>query len=170
MEKHLEAKVDRNGDIVKSQANSAASSPAVAEDLNSRNLWDRAYNVLRKKDEELIESYENGLLELQDPHQQAPGISTERSDGSADREERLAKQVDLKLQAVEDARLKFTIGKKEVIVKEQVDKIACAILFAKDFIGSAVSMEPYVALAWAGISTLLPVSHWIKVTVATVQC
>jgi N-terminal domain of NWD NACHT-NTPase len=57
-----------------------------------------------------------------------------------------------------DAQLKFTIRKTEVSVKKQVEKIAGVILFAKHFISAAASTEPHAALAWAGISILLPVS------------
>ena len=75
-----------------------------------------------------------------------------------ERELQLEKLVDVKRQAVEEARRKLTIGNETYIVKEKVDKIVSAIIFAKDFITAAASLEPHAALAWAGISVLLPVS------------
>ena len=74
--------------------------------------------------------------------------------------------VDRKLQDVQKAQLKITVGGKEVIVKEQVRKVVHAILSAKDFIGSAVIAEPHAALAWAGVLVILPVSIAITVTSA----
>lgn len=111
--------------------------------------------MLFKKDGKLIDAYERVLLELQDPHYK--GASAGNA-GSAEREEQLRKLVDLKLQTVEDAQFKFTVGKTEINVKQQINKIAGAILYAKSFIGSVASAEPHTALAWAGISVLLPVS------------
>jgi hypothetical protein len=84
-------------------------------------------------------------------------ISTLDSVGSAEREKQLKNLLDLKLQALKDSRFKFTIGQKEVIVREQVNKIVGALIYAKDAIGPAVSAEPHAALAWAGVSILLPV-------------
>jgi hypothetical protein len=43
---------------------------SVVEDLGPESLWDKAYNALRKKDTELIDKYEKGLLTSQDPNQQ----------------------------------------------------------------------------------------------------
>jgi hypothetical protein len=84
-------------------------------------------------------------------------ISTLDSVGSAEREEQLRNLLDLKLQALKDSRFKFTIGQKEVIVREQVNKIVSAVIYAKESIGPAISAEPHAALAWARVSILLPV-------------
>src|SRR5580704_11914256 len=75
-----------------------------------------------------------------------------------ERELQLEKLVDVKRRAVEEARRKLTIGSETYIIKEKVDKIVSAIIFAKDFITAAASLEPHAALAWAGVSVLLPVS------------
>lgn len=83
------------------------------------------------------------------------------SGGGADREEKLQMLVDQKLRDIQNARLKVSVGKKEVIVNEQVRKVVYAILSVKDFIGSAVSAEPHAALAWAGVLVILPVSSYI---------
>jgi N-terminal domain of NWD NACHT-NTPase len=73
----------------------------------------------------------------------------------------LKKLVDLKLQALQDARLKITVRGKEIVVREQVSKIFHAIISAKDIIGSAISAEPCAALAWAGVLVVLPVSLFL---------
>jgi hypothetical protein len=48
---------------------SPALSPA-AKDSRPENLWDEAYNALRKKDSKLIDAYEKDLLASQDQHEQ----------------------------------------------------------------------------------------------------
>jgi len=81
----------------------------------------------------------------------------------------IKKLIDLKLKAVENARLTVTVGGEEVVVKEQVRKLVHTILSAKDYIGSVVSAEPHAALAWAGVLVFLPVSlfHFLVLTSAS---
>jgi N-terminal domain of NWD NACHT-NTPase len=86
-----------------------------------------------------------------------------------ERELQLEKLVDVKRQAVEEARRKLTIGNETYIIKEKVDKIVSAIIFAKDFITAAASLEPHAALAWAGVSVLLPVSLVDSHTILTLS-
>ena len=50
------------------------------------------------------------------------------------------------------------LGAKEIVVKDAIKKPINGITAAKDFITQAVSHEPHAALAWAGVSCLLPVS------------
>lgn len=83
--------------------------------------------------------------------------------GADDQQLRLQKMVDEKVQVLRDSRLKFTLGGKEVIVKEQVGKIVRVIISAKDFIGAAISSDPHAALAWAGVLVVLPVSIYVVV-------
>ena len=66
---------------------------------------------------------------------------------------------------MQNAQLKIKVGEHEVVVKDQVRKIVHAVLSVKDFIGSAVSADPYAALAWAGVLVILPVR--ISVEIAT---
>src|SRR5438046_7551610 len=75
--------------------------------------------------------------------------------GGADRQVQLQKLVDCKLEDMQNAQLKITVGRKEVVVKEQVRKVVHAILSAKNCIGSAVVAEPHAALAWAGVLVVL---------------
>lgn len=87
--------------------------------------------------------------------------------GSADREVQIKELIDLKLKAVENARLRVTVGGEEIVVIEQVRKLVHTILSAKDYIGSAVSVEPHAALAWAGVLVFLPVSFYIMIYFST---
>ena len=61
-----------------------------------------------------------------------------------------------KVKAVDDARWKFQLGERTVELIPLVDGIVKAIIFAQDFVSSAVSAEPHAELAWAGVCMLLP--------------
>ncbi|OCK88590.1 uncharacterized protein K441DRAFT_668990 [Cenococcum geophilum 1.58] len=151
--------------IVESKDNSIASS-AEAENLSPKDLWEEAYFMLRNnKDKKLIEAYDTFL---QNQRSSQDSIQPENFGNKAsteipaipiegrERELQLEKLVEVNRQTVDEARLKLTTGEKKYIVKEQVDKIISAIIAAKEFITTAASLEPHAALAWAGVSVLLP--------------
>ena len=127
------------------------------EKVPPKDLWDRAYKLLRddRSTRGLLESYEKILLsEIKD------GIASQTlpaSFESFDRQPQLAALVSKKLQAVDNARWRFHIRDETIEVKAQVDRLVKAVLFAKDFVSSAVSSEPHAALAWTGVCVLLPV-------------
>ena len=126
-----------------------------AED-HPHDLWDRAYESLRedKDSRKLMDVYEKILLsDLNDDHS-FPAIA--EGTGTSKRERDMSALVEKKVKAVEDARWKFQLGERTVEMKPQIDRIVKAILFAKDFVSSAVSAEPHAALAWAGVCMLLP--------------
>ncbi|KAL2215752.1 hypothetical protein M432DRAFT_110046 [Thermoascus aurantiacus ATCC 26904] len=131
-------------------------------------LWDQAYIALRKEDEGLIVAYEKFLLASrfsQDHHERdETGNKTstdtqttpaENDTGGVLRQEQLKELVDLKIRTVEAARLRIPIGKRTLVVREQIDKVVCAIQYIKDFIQPITSAEPHAAIAWAGVSVLL---------------
>jgi hypothetical protein len=97
-------------------------------------------------------------------------MATDDDVESADREVQIKKLIDLKLKAVENARLTVTVGGEEIVVKEQVRKLVHTILSAKDYIGSVVSAEPHAALAWAGVLVFLPVSLYTMIYFSTFWC
>ena len=126
----------------------------------TKNLWDQAFQILREdpKKRKRLNNYEEIVLsELEVGHGSIGGTSHLNDQN---REDQLATLVSKKLQVIDDARLKFHRGEKTVEVAAQIDRLIKAVLFAKDFISSAAGSEPHVALAWAGISVLLPVCHF----------
>ena len=72
--------------------------------------------------------------------------------GGTGREQQMSKVVQDKLQAVKDARWKFTICSKEIEVRKQYDRVVGSVIWAKDFITQAVSPDPHAALAWLGFA------------------
>jgi hypothetical protein len=69
---------------------------------------------------------------------------------SEQREQYLANQIEKRLQIIQKQEWSTAGNIYKKIVK--------TVLFAKDFVGQAVSNEPHTVLAWAGVSMLLPVS------------
>ena len=132
--------------------------PLVRHEAESRpdDLWDRAYEVLCKDNDsrKLMNAYEKILLsELKNDHS-FPAVAEDI--GTSTRERYMLALVEKKVKVVEDARWNFQLGERTIEVKTQIDRIVKAILFAKDFVSSAVSTEPHAALAWAGVCMLLP--------------
>jgi hypothetical protein len=125
------------------------------EYLELKNLWDEAYDLLRKKNAKLIDAYEKDLLASQDTEKQDAPTQT-----SSDRQAQIQKLAERKLQDIQNAQLKLTLGGREVVVKEQIRKVVNMIISAKDLIGLAVSADPHAALAWAGVLVVLPVSTY----------
>ena len=74
-----------------------------------------------------------------------------------DRQVQLAAVVQEKLQQVDDARWRLELGKRTIEIKQQVDRIIRAVVFAKDLVSAAAFTEPHAALAWAGVSLFLPI-------------
>jgi hypothetical protein len=70
---------------------------------------------------------------------------------SEQREEYLATQIEKRPHIIQEQEWSTAADVYRKIVK--------TVLFAKDFVGQAVSNEPHAALAWAGVSMLLPVSE-----------
>jgi hypothetical protein len=62
------------------------------------------------------------------------------------------------LASIPDARLSFQIRDRPIVVRQGVVKAIRVVNAFKPIISGAVVAEPHAALAWAGISTVLPVS------------
>lgn len=71
----------------------------------------------------------------------------------------IQKLAEEKLQKIPETRLSFSIGDKEIVVREVVRKTISVVTAFKDIIGSAISAEPCAGLAWAGIMSILPVRY-----------
>ncbi|OAX84576.1 hypothetical protein ACJ72_01054 [Emergomyces africanus] len=123
--------------------------PKPSQDLKLNNLWDEAYNELRKEDSKLVDAYERGLFAIQDLEQKAPE--------GEDREIQLQNILNSKIQDIENSQMKISLNGKDVVIRDQVRKVVQSILSAKGYIGTLASTEPHAALAWTGVMILLPV-------------
>jgi N-terminal domain of NWD NACHT-NTPase len=112
-------------------------------------LWDEAYKKLKKEQPKLFEYYKHCIVASGDESATPPPFNLDNLD-SEQREQYLANQIEKRLQTIQEQEWS-TAG-------DVYKKIVKTVLFAKDFVAQAVSHEPHAALAWAGVSMLLPVS------------
>ena len=117
--------------------------------------WDEAYAQLRIEQPDFTK-YELMLFSSVDQGSPLTEHEVEVMEGEK-RHQKLVEVVNAQEQAVMDSQWKVQLGGKELVVREQVRRIASAVIWAKDAIDAAVQNEPHAALAWAGVSILLPV-------------
>ena len=128
-------------------------SSQLGETGQPQDLWDQAHKRLRedKTYQKLMETYEKILVsELND------GKTISSDVDMVNREIQMSGLVKKKVKLMEESRWSFRLGHQTVEAKAQVDRIVKGILWAKDFVTSAVSAEPHAALAWAGVCVILP--------------
>ncbi|OJJ66823.1 hypothetical protein ASPBRDRAFT_200451 [Aspergillus brasiliensis CBS 101740] len=118
--------------------------------LKLEGLWKKAYSNLQNKNPKLLAQYEGILLSST----KSDTLQNENR-GNTDIDPRLQSCVKGRLEAIENSRLKIRISGKEVEVRKQVRRVVGGILSVKDIISAAVSAEPHVSIAWAGVLFLL---------------
>ncbi|PYH92523.1 WD40 repeat-like protein [Aspergillus ellipticus CBS 707.79] len=116
-------------------------------------LWEEAFQRLSVSDPDLIENFQHLLLELEPTR---PELGRQCPDNSENRQKCLQKLVRERLNSLEDGRLRFTIGGKQIVMKDKVDKAVSTIMSFKDIITTAVSAEPHAALAWGCVTAIVP--------------
>lgn len=110
-----------------------------------------AYEALKIRNPELVTAYERHLASSSDiSHTTSsfPSLSPELIDAI----------VKKKLEDREANRLVVRLGEEPIKVREQGEKIIKFIIWSNSFISAAISTQPFAALAWSGVSILLPVS------------
>lgn len=110
-------------------------------------MWEKAHNHLRNQDPELFAKYEAGLKS---------DLGTEgnpQPDGQISFVARVPNQGIQLQDLVQDQ-----IGEIKDTRWKQARHVIKGIVFVKDVISQAISAEPHVALAWAGVLVILPVS------------
>ena len=120
---------------------------ATGDAKNSKDLWLQAYEALELREPDLVAAYKCLL---------APTI-TNSADPSLS-PELIETIINSSLQDREADQWVINLGKKPVKVREQGEKVIKFILWSKDIVSEALSAQPYAALAWSGVSILLPVS------------
>ncbi|KAL4895858.1 hypothetical protein BDV59DRAFT_211379, partial [Aspergillus ambiguus] len=109
--------------------------------------WREAYEKLQKENGDLIHTYETFLL------QQSRNEDAVRAESHP--LPLLQSLVEDRLEEIEDSQFKITVAGKELVIREQARRAVHAIRSVKEFISTAVSVEPHAALAWAGALLLL---------------
>ncbi|OBT63596.1 hypothetical protein VE03_07330 [Pseudogymnoascus sp. 23342-1-I1] len=134
---------------------------SATESLAWDNLWAEAYETIKDDPEytKLLTAFEKYVLDSKDVVVDAANKTLPESSGITSGSEKLKQIQELaekKLQKIPEARVSFSIGDKEIVVREVVRKTISVVTAFKDIIGSAISAEPCAGLAWAGIMSILP--------------
>lgn len=111
-----------------------------SDEIRTKDLWKNAFDILRARKPALVEAYQRHLVSA-DQFLSPAVIET---------------HIRSRLQAREDKQLVIQLGKKPFKVREQGEKVIKFIMWSNTFISAAVSTQPYAALAWSGVSILLP--------------
>ncbi|PON29941.1 hypothetical protein TGAM01_v201307 [Trichoderma gamsii] len=124
-------------------------SPDAASSLPSRSLdpWTRAYEMFQGRESELAADYEKHLATLQEDPQPNSDLSTPLA------VESIVKQL---LADREKKQWQVPLLGKDIKVREQVERLAKFVLWSDEIVKSALSAQPYAALAWSGVSMVLP--------------
>jgi hypothetical protein len=104
----------------------------------------RGYLMLKEREPELVELYENHLA----TRDFLTGSLTPESAKSM--VEKLSQEREMK-------QWQINLFRKEIKVREQAEKLIKFLLVSDKVIKTALSAQPYAALAWSGVSIVLPV-------------
>lgn len=123
-------------------------------------LWDEAYEELRKKDRSLIESYEKELFKgISGVAMLAGQVSAGFSGiGTIERRQQIKLIIDRKIKEAEDGTWKLKFKDHELVVKDLIEPVVGVVDWAKNYVGTALEASPAGSIAWTGVCLLLPVS------------
>lgn len=127
------------------------------DDVNTEStvssLWDEAYKKFCEENKSLVHDFEEYLLESKNPSSDKIIISS-----GPERQGEIEKLAKDKLDALETSRLHFSVWGREIVVRDQLQKVLKFILACKDVISTAISAEPGASIAWSGALVILQVS------------
>jgi hypothetical protein len=102
-------------------------------------LWKDAYEKLEQKEPELAQSFE-----------QASGASLNST-------EQIRCAIRALLDKREERQWIIAVAGRSINVRENGERLIKFILWSKDIVADGLSSQPHMALAWSGITMLLPV-------------
>ncbi|MCJ1231473.1 hypothetical protein MMC12_008150, partial [Toensbergia leucococca] len=117
-------------------------------------LWNHAYEELRRKDSKLIEKYENQLsLSVS----VMAGRTVTISDlGKVRRRDEMDELVKRKLEDDEKGKWRLPFGDDRIAIRDMTEAVVNIVAWAQEFVGDALEASPYGSLAWVGVCLLLP--------------
>ncbi|KFZ18419.1 hypothetical protein V501_01228, partial [Pseudogymnoascus sp. VKM F-4519 (FW-2642)] len=121
---------------------SASATPSMSDSLD---LWKLAYDQFRKESpQELLLGYDTHVL----------GSAPVDADLSS--RESIETALEKLLKDRENRQWKVSIRGRDVNIRAQVVRLTKILEWSDPLVKSAVSTQPYAALAWSGVSLLLP--------------
>ena len=140
---------------VSRSANHASAPPSALPTVSNRHPtsndidpWTPAFEIFKEREPNLTEDYKKHLK-----GDAAAGANV------SDRE--WVKSIANKLLKDREARQwRVPLLDNDIKIRTQVEKLAKFLLWSDPIVKTAVSAQPYAALAWSGVSLLLPVRKW----------
>ncbi|KAI8203203.1 hypothetical protein KHU50_004149 [Colletotrichum sp. SAR 10_65] len=112
-----------------------------------RQLWDVAYENLRAEHAQLVQSFENQIK-----GNLGAGIII----GPTTKKDWMNAILKRKMDQIKRDHPTLKLGGSEVEVQDVVKPVLSVFNWVNDFVSTAVSANPYAAIAWSGVSLLLP--------------
>ncbi|KAF2458453.1 hypothetical protein BDY21DRAFT_220776, partial [Lineolata rhizophorae] len=119
-------------------------SPPACADIDP---WARAYEIVQERERELMADYKRHIASLQDDAAASGDLLTPRTVESV---------VNKLFEDREKKQWRVSLLGNDVKIREQVERLAKFILWSDPVVKNALSAQPYAALAWSGVSMLLP--------------
>ena len=110
--------------------------------------WSRAYEIFQGREPDLMEDYRKHLASLQDDATARADLSTPRS---------VKCIMEQLLEDREKKQWRVSLLGKDIKIREKTERLAKFLLWSDSVVKNALSAQPYAALAWSGVSLLLPV-------------
>lgn len=126
-----------------------ASDTPAAPPSHDLDPWTRAYEIFQNRQPKLDADYKKHLAPLQDGAAASADLLTPRSVKSI---------VERLLEDREKKQWRVSLLGKDVKIREQAERLSKFLIWSDVIVKDAVSAQPYAALAWSGVSLLLPVS------------
>lgn len=123
--------------------------------------WARAWAIVQERERELMVDYKRHIASLQEDASSQDDIYSQ-DDTSAQGDlftPRNVESVVNKLIEVRNGKQwRVSLLGNDVKIREQVERLAKFLLWSDPVVKQALSIQPYAALAWSGVSILIPVS------------
>jgi hypothetical protein len=111
--------------------------------------WTLAYEIFQHQEPNLASDYKKHLASLQVDNVSSVNLSSPLHFESI---------VNRLLEDRKKNQWQVPLLGKDIKIREQVERLAKFVLWSDEIVKSALSAQPYAALAWSGVSMLLPVS------------
>lgn len=118
------------------------SKAAADNSWTSESLWKDAYEILKKEESGLTQAFEQVL---------SSGA------GEFTSEEEITSALEAKLKQRDERQFAVHLAGKSVNIRKCGKKLIKFALWSKDIVSDSLSNQPHLALAWSGVTILLPV-------------
>lgn len=117
---------------------------------NGIDPWTLAYEIFQEREPGLVSDYKEHLASRQGDAAVSADLSSRQS---------VEAIVNELLETREKKQWRVSILGNDVKIREQAEKLAKFLQWADQVVKTAASAQPYAALAWSGVSLVLPVGE-----------